>query len=358
MRLLPPKLGEDLGYTPYVWLVYAVPFAADPFWRGDSGLEIAATLAGLAAFLWLYFAGYRQTGRALAGSVAGLAALGVAFTPVNVPALSFFIYAGAHAARLGTPRRALAIIVAIGLVGLATALAARLPLMFGVVALAFPLLIGGANVHFTEVGRKNRALRAAREEVERIAKVAERERIARDLHDLLGHTLSVIVLKSELASKLAERDPARAIREIRDVERVSRQALAEVRAAVTGYRASIGAEVERARAALTSAGVAFETELEPLPLSVAQEDALAFAVREALTNVLRHARARRCRLRVAREGACATLAIEDDGVGGTAAEGFGLTSMRERLAAVGATLERRAAGGTRLVISLPLTEAA
>ena len=96
--------------------------------------------------------------------------------------------------------------------------------------------IGGANIHFAEVRRKDANLRVAHQAVEEMARIAERERIGRDLHDLLGHTLSVIVLKSELAIKLAERDPARAVREIRDVERISRDALAEVRKAVRGYR--------------------------------------------------------------------------------------------------------------------------
>lgn len=100
-------------------------------------------------------------------------------------------------------------------------------------------------------------LAAAHAEQERLAAEAERERIARDLHDLLGHTLSVIVLKSELAGKLAGRDPARAAEEIREVERISREALGEVRAAVSGYRGSgLSAELARAKVALDAAGCA------------------------------------------------------------------------------------------------------
>src|SRR4029079_228588 len=90
-------------------------------------------------------------------------------------------------------------------------------------------VVGGTNIHFAELRRKGDELRVAREAVVEMARIAERERIGRDLHDLLGHTLSVIVLKSELASKLADRDPARAVTEIRDVERISREALREGR---------------------------------------------------------------------------------------------------------------------------------
>ena len=109
--------------------------------------------------------------------------------------------------------------------------------------------------------RKDRALIKAHEVAEHMATIAERERIARDLHDLLGHTLSIIVLKSELAAKVADRDLGRAIREIRDVERISRHALAEVRQAVYGYRGErFEEELATARTALDAAGVAFDVD--------------------------------------------------------------------------------------------------
>jgi two-component system sensor histidine kinase DesK len=101
-------------------------------------------------------------------------------------------------------------------------------------AVIFSIIIGGSNIHFAEMHRKNAALLRAHKTAEQLAAVAERERIARDLHDLLGHTLSVIVIKSELASKLAGTDAARAAAEIRDVERMSREALQEVRRAIDG----------------------------------------------------------------------------------------------------------------------------
>jgi len=218
-------------------------------------------------------------------------------------------------------------------------------------------LIGGINIHFAEVTRKNAKLRLAHEEVGRLAKVAERERIARDLHDLLGHTLSVIVLKSELAEKLFDRDPQRAALEIRDVQRISREALHEVRAAVTGYHSTIEAELVRAREALAAAGVTFESTVDVLPLAPTQEGVLALAIREAVTNVVRHAGARTCRLRLAREGSAARLEIEDDGRGGQSPEGVGLHSMRERVLALGGALERTGSGGTLLRIIMPTGEA-
>src|SRR4029077_6844194 len=135
--------------------------------------------------------------------------------------------------------------------------------------------------------RMNRKLRKANEEIENLAKVAERERIARDLHDVLGHTLSVITLKAELAGKLIDRDPQRAGKEIREVEEISRQALSDVRDAIRGYRRKgLLAEIGEAKSPLETAGVTVRCDasnIEKLPAM--QEGVLTMAVREAVTNV-------------------------------------------------------------------------
>jgi two-component system, NarL family, sensor histidine kinase DesK len=188
-----------------------------------------------------------------------------------------------------------------------------------------------------------------------MAMIAERERISRDLHDVLGHTLSVIVLKSELASKLATTDPARAAEEIRDVERISREALAEVRAAVQGYRsAGLAAEVSNARRVLETAGVQLESSLDSPSLPPAQEGVLAMALREAVTNVVRHARAGVCRLDLRESGGWCEMEVADDGRGGSLPEGNGLSGMRRRIEALGGTLELDGATGTRLRIRVPV----
>ncbi len=143
-------------------------------------------------------------------------------------------------------------------------------------------------------------LRVANDEIEHLAKVAERERIARDLHDLLGHTLSLITLKAELARKLVDRDPQRAKQEMQDVEQTSRAALADVREAISGYRGQgLATELMRARQTLETAGIAVDCAASEVPLSPAQESVLALALREAVTNVVRHAQAQRCSVRLA-----------------------------------------------------------
>jgi two-component system sensor histidine kinase DesK len=216
------------------------------------------------------------------------------------------------------------------------------------------LMIGTANVHFMRVRDMNLELQRRKEENENLARVAERERIARDLHDVLGHTLSLIVLKAELASKLAERDPARAAREVRDVEGVARKALAEVRETVRGYRPTLADEVARGRSLLEAAGIRADVAADGVSLDAARDETLAFVLREAVTNTVRHSGAAACRIRVRQSPRDAILTVEDDGRGGAAREGNGLRGMRERLEAFGGTLSVDGRRGLRLTATIPV----
>ncbi|MGY1857612.1 sensor histidine kinase [Modestobacter sp. SYSU DS0290] len=213
----------------------------------------------------------------------------------------------------------------------------------------------------------NRELTEAREELARNAVAEERLRFARDLHDLLGHSLSLIALKSELARRLAERDPARAAAEMADVEEAARRALAEVREAVSGYRAVNAAQaLAEARAALTGAGIAVRLPDRVPALPGTVDAALGWVVREAATNVLRHSGARRVAVTLTEDGVAAALVIEDDGdgtgeriqvVGGSS--GSGLAGLRERVAALGGELTAGPVdgGGWRLAVCVPLRPA-
>ncbi len=197
-------------------------------------------------------------------------------------------------------------------------------------------------------------------EVRRLAATAERERIGRDLHDLLGHTLSLITLKLELSRKLFDRDPETARAELEEAEKVARHALAEVRSAVTGIRAAdIAAELAAARLMLESSDVALEYDEPPSGLSNELERGLSLVLREAATNVARHARAHRASIRFRQDSSGIVLTIEDDGCGGIHGEGNGLRGMRERVAALGGTLsvESPRGRGTRLIVRLGLEPA-
>jgi len=353
LRLLPPS--SPLGLTPYLWLVYMGPFVTYAVLASDSVREWAVEGATLAVFLALYFRGFWVGGRALLRISLALVALGLVTTPGNAGASAFFIYGAAFIGdAVERPSRAMAWIAGISAVCAIEALIVPLPPWAWIPGVVFPLIIGGANVHFTQMRRKDQALLEAHRTAEQLATIAERERIARDLHDLLGHTLSVIVIKAELASKLSEIDTARAASEIRDVERISRNALQEVRRAIHGYRGErVQDEIDTARAALESAGVALVSHGGPAGLDAEVERAFALAVREAVTNVIRHARATRCEITLDRGGAGVQLIIQDDGIGGDEAEGAGLSGMRTRLAALGGTVARDGRRGTRLTLTVP-----
>jgi two-component system sensor histidine kinase DesK len=354
MRLLPKN--KDVGWTPYAWLVY---LASVPFFGYASGQTSARfwapTIIGMVVFLVLYFLGYWTKGKKLLWIIAAITLLGMVSAPTNPGASVYFIYAAAFVAmtgEVGFAARILGLVLAS--IAMET-LVFHLPPYFWIPASVFSLLVGSINIHYRQRAQDTKKLLMAQEEVEHLAKIAERERIARDLHDVLGHTLSVIVLKSELASKLAERDPARAAQEIKDVERISRDALAQVRSTVRGYHSlSLHAEAEQATATLKAAGVKVKCNFATANIPPSHEGVLALALREAVTNVIRHAKATYCDLRLRPvEGGC-ELEIKDDGCGRMSPEGIGLTGMRHRVESLGGKLQREVSSGTRLVITLPV----
>jgi two-component system sensor histidine kinase DesK len=189
---------------------------------------------------------------------------------------------------------------------------------------------------YAEMAGANAELLEARAEVARLASEAERARIARDLHDLLGHSLTVITVKSGLARRLAESGSARSVEEITAVEELSRQALTDVRAAVSGYRqVSLAGELARGREVLRAAGVAADLPAATEMVDPAHQELFGWVVREGLTNVVRHARATRCTVTLTPAG----VEILDDGVGAAASCGNGLTGLRERVEAAGGGVE-------------------
>ncbi len=215
------------------------------------------------------------------------------------------------------------------------------------------------SVEFMEK-RRDAELLLSQDEVRRLAATAERERIGRDLHDLLGHTLSLITLKLELSRKLFDRDHEAARRELEEAERVARHALAEVRSAVTGIRATdIAAELASARLLLESSAVQLECTRLPSSLPAEIERSLALVLREAVTNIARHAQATRAQVALTAEGGVVRLRIDDNGRGGIDAHGNGLSGMRERVHGLGGTLriESPRRQGTHLCIEVPLPAA-
>ena len=204
---------------------------------------------------------------------------------------------------------------------------------------------------------KDAELQLSHDEVRRLAGLAERERIGRDLHDLLGHTLSLITLKLELSRKLFDRDSEAARREMEEAEKVARHALAEVRSAVSGIRATdLAAELASARLLLESSRVHFDYSELPTDLPADIERGFSLIVREAATNIARHAEASAAKIEIIREHASVRMLISDNGRGGISGDGNGLCGMRERVRALGATItiESPHGHGTKLRITAPV----
>jgi two-component system sensor histidine kinase DesK len=314
---------------------------------------------GAATFLLFYFGLFVLEHPRAFVHIGGMILLGMFYMRINGGACTFFIYAAAMLPFcVESQALAFAGLGVIGVIGATEALFLHTGWLGLFYAALFPIIIGTGNTFFAERNRMNRQLRKANDEIEQLAKVAERERIARDLHDVLGHTLSVITLKSELAGKLIDRDPQRAGKEIREVEEISRQALSDVRDAIRGYRSKgLIAELAQAKATLETAGVSVHSDAATsLQLPAVQESVLSLALREGVTNVVRHARATNCRLRIEQQNGSCRLEIADDGQGFVTPEGDGLRGMRERVEMLGGTMERRNKSGTTLTITLPLKD--
>jgi two-component system sensor histidine kinase DesK len=362
-----PQPAHDDGYDemmgrPLLGLLY-LPFVFLPlaFWRDAPTSAWWASVLACALFIpaYLAFRSWRGRTRPQLVLVAATALLGLALIPIQPGGNTFVIYACAMAAIVLPARRAM--LASTGMVLAATAMfLLALPQAMAIAYTAMlvvicVLVVAGVMMARARL-RRDAELRLTQAEVGRLAAMAERERIGRDLHDLLGHTLSLVALKSELAGRLVDADPAAARAQIGEVEAVARQALAQVREAVVGIRATgLEAELAAARLALLSADVRLDQRLAPVSLDPALESALALALREAVTNVLRHAEAGRVEVELVAEAGELRLRIADDGRGGAGVPGNGLAGMRERLAAFGGELEIDSpeGGGTRLQITLP-----
>ncbi|HEX5284967.1 MAG TPA: sensor histidine kinase [Bryocella sp.] len=360
--------GKALRGSALIWIAYIGFLFIDPIFEPRPHLWLG-TVVVLAVFLPLYFWYFASSSKKVQlWLVIAMAALGAITVPWNNGGTTFFIYAAAFfpftVASIPWVLTGFAAEILVLCAETQWIHTAGLHVSWITVTLNsfLMLMIGGGNIFFAQHRRSEAKLRLANEEIEALAAVAERERIARDLHDVLGHTLSVIVLKAELAGRLLDQNGEdavlRARREMADVESTGRVALAEVREAIGGYRSrGLASEIESARSTLAAAGVALQadaTEIRSVRLNAAEETVLALALREAVTNIVRHAHARTCHLRFATQDGVRRLIIEDDGEAAAIREGNGLGGMRERIEALGGRFALEHGQGTRLELHLPV----
>ncbi len=351
-----------LGKWPWldaVHLLWSVWVFVTPVFSGGFTLRwTLITLWSYPLFLLLYALTLLASRRTAPLFALGMIVLTFALLPVYPSGISYFIF-GCVMLRTGCARgtaRYLLELVALNVVFMALALWIGYPWQ-SIASVPVLSIIIGLIVNVERASsEKDAALRLSHEEVRRLAATAERERIGRDLHDLLGHTLSLITLKLELSRKLFERDPARSQGELTEAEQIARDALAQVRSAVTGFRAAdMAAELASAHLLLESSRVHLR-HAPPPPMPGWIECGLAMVLREAVTNIARHAQAGEATIALRIEGDAVLLEVADDGRGGVSANGNGLAGMRERVAALGGTLhiDSPRGAGTRLSVQVPL----
>ena len=347
----------------YIWLVYSVFFFIEPVLQ-NSLLYWAKTLVIYAAFLPVYIY-YVETKRPQLRLplVVVIFLFGVATIHWNQGGTFFAIFASALSPfAVRRTRSALMLMVGDAAIVGGMWFWFREDSINYTIAIIMIFITGLANLFMAEQKRSQCKLEKAREENAALAQVAERERIARDLHDVLGHTLSVIVLKAELASRLLGRDTpqdqaprrSRDCRRRKDCTKPPSPKSAKLSAAIVPK--VLQAEVDMARMTLDAAGVTLACETMPPTLTAREETALALSVREAVTNIVRHAQATECTLRFAvTPDGFTTLEVEDNGRTRVMREGHGLRGMRARVEELGGRfrIERASNQGTRLVIELP-----
>lgn len=314
--------------------------------RGWTGLLATVTFAVvyLVAFTWI-----RRRRQRMQFSVQPAAAVVILGTLAALTVLMCVCVGEAGAAGavyvvvlgvLCLPTRAAALLTA-ALAITVQVLGHTLPGWSGPASLAFAICTAGfAMWGVQQLMLRNVDLLRAREENASLAVAAERDRFARDLHDILGHSLTVITVKAELANRMLDLDPARARAELEDLERLSRDALSDVRRAVEGYRdLTLPGELARAREALRSADIAADLPNSTDEVPTELRELFAWTVREGVTNVIRHSGATTCTIRLAAN----RVEVRDDGEGAAAPtrSGHGLDGLRERAAVLGAVLVTR-----------------
>ncbi|MER5462567.1 sensor histidine kinase [Streptomyces sp. NPDC002668] len=356
-----------------IWLAFMGAPVSDLLAGEHTGRATALGWLGLVSFVAVYLVlVFRHTSKPLArrtvyATLTGLFTLSVALSlTLGSEWLVLFVYVSVSAgavlplqlARWTIP----AITASMILIGLKTDNPGDI-----LPAVVIPALLGGfAMTGVRQMVRTTVELREARATVAQLAANEERLRLARDLHDLLGHSLSLITLKSELAGRMLPDQPERAAQQVADIEKVSRQALVDVREAVSGYRRpTLPGELAGARTALVAAGITADvpSDVPPGPpeLPEEQEAALAWSLREAVTNVVRHSGARRCVIaltpRQTLDGPVLELTVQDDGRGGSPSYGNGLTGLCERVTEVGGTVDTGSPRGFTLTVRVPLGSA-
>ena len=356
-RFLSPP-GQDVDYSVYVNLLFLSLFFGNLYFRPVHGIELVIVGSGLLIFLVLYFRALAAQEHELGFYIAAICLVGVGLSEINLGANVFFVYAALFSSEFNNKKKALLALLVVVLLTAFYAVITDKSSFFWVPAIFMSVTLGLLNIHRSEVLKKNSALKQSQQETKQLAKIAERERISRDLHDLLGHSLSVITLRSELASKMIDKglslDKIQA--EIKIVEALSRDTLAQVRDAVKGYNiATIQGELLQVKVATDAAKIELVASIEVGTLSTDVESELALIIREAITNVIRHADTEKVWIVLKQVATQLTLTISDQGKITTTKEQSGMQNMRTRINHIGGEMKIQNNPNTQLQFTLPMT---
>lgn len=349
-----PSRFSRAANSPTLYLVYLVFFFVPMLFMRPDPVDVVVAGLAVAAFLPLHYIGFGAQPRQRILTILGLMALATATAPFVNGNSVFFIYAAASAAFLRPIRLSTLVFVLCAVAYLAGAsFFGRHPFEMSVAMLLAIIVWVSCYSSSEGIYENERAERARALDLQQ-ASLIERERIARDLHDLLGHTLTLVSLKADLVERLLDEDPARAREELAALQASSREALADVRSALSGLTSTtVRAELDNARAALESAGVALSVFGQIPVLDPEQDSAFGLMLREAVTNIIRHSGADRAEIRFAQEDQVHSLEVIDNGEAGALTEGNGLTGLRRRLEQIGGMLTVRHEAGVQLRALLP-----
>jgi len=359
-KLLPPS--EENRLAPYIWLVYLFIFYVGLVFLTDAPHKILVGTGATIVFLGLYFNGYWQCGYKVSWNILGIALLGSYLATITPGSSVFFVFAGAFCCRLGNPKKAIAGLAILSLwIGLLSWWVSLGP-YFYLPAIMFTLMIGGVNIYQAEIEKKRRELKLSQDEVKTLARTAERERIARDLHDLIGHTFSVITLKAELARKLVDKDLDKAKDEMEQLENISRDALKQVREVVTGFRSTdLNSELAHAKYVFESNDIHFGYRCDDIDsdeslVSESLNKELAIVLKELVTNILKHSGATQVKAEINLEEQSLIMKVHDNGKGFEEQKnvGFGLKGIAERLDKFNGSLKIASSSGAEVSILIPL----
>jgi two-component system, NarL family, sensor histidine kinase DesK len=341
----------ELNDLPMLLLVYLV-FVAMP-WIAGAKASVSMTLLSLVFFLPLYFLQWWR--KHLGFIMLGMWLVWMVFSNYNWGLSTYIIYAAAVAGNMALTRYAVAA-VALLLIGMCVVLNTRVAPLEGYlmpIIMAVIVFLGARAQR--ESMRAQTFLRLSQQEISKLAERNERERIAREVHDLLGHSLTLIALKADLALKLMDKDVEAARAELSQIKVTARESLTEVRQAVHGMRsAQISVEIAKSKLACEMADLQLLVDVPPnLGLTKPNENALAAVIREAVNNTIRHAKATQVSVLIRETAQGTQMEIDDNGKARNFHEGNGLIGMRERVQAIGGKIFFSADAGFRVRVELP-----